>query len=77
MTTPQLSVKEIRQLAEIERGMDSGEIPYVVYAGHRTPIVRDVLDHLGLQSGQTVSHILWVAILETMILNLRQKLERE
>ncbi len=51
-----LTTEEIKMLAEVERQMDAGEVPFVVWAGNRMVVQQIVMDELGLESGQTVSH---------------------
>jgi hypothetical protein len=56
------SLAEIRQLAEIERDMDSGRLPFVMHAGQRLAVPRPILEELGLIAGQTVSDTIEAAI---------------
>ena len=59
-----LTNKQIRMLAEGERRMDAGEVPFVIIAGNRLAVLPVVMDELGLESGQTVSNTIVLAILE-------------
>ncbi len=69
--THKLTTEQIRMLAQAERQMDAGEISFVVCAGRRL-IVRPVLmEELGLETGQTVSDTLVLAILEANLAALR------
>ncbi len=61
--THKLNTEEIRILAELERQMDAGEVPFVVWAGNRMTVQQIIMDELGLESGQTVSHEIAGAIL--------------
>ncbi len=61
--TRKLTTEEIKMLAVVERRMDAGEVPFVVWAGERMAVQQIVMDELGLQSGQTVSHEIAGAIL--------------
>ncbi len=73
----QLSLEQIRGLAELERKMDSGDQPYVLNRGDRWAFSGDVLKHLGIESGRNVSDHLLIEIRKTNLLNLRMKMERE
>lgn len=72
----QLSVDDIRGLAKLQRSMDSGEQAFVVEGGNRWPFPLDVLSHLGVESGQTVSHTLLIEIMRVNIMNLKRERER-
>ena len=61
--THKLTTEEIRMLAKVERQMDAGEVPFVVCGGHRMTVQQVVMEELGLESGQTVSHEIAGAIL--------------
>ena len=66
-----LTIEEIRMLADLERRMDSGEQPYVIIEGHRAAVTPLVMDEFGLESGQTVSKPIFLAMLEANLANLR------
>ena len=59
-----LTNEEIRMLAQAERQMDAGEITFVVCDGRRMIVQPVVMEELGLETGQTVSSTLVLAILE-------------
>ena len=61
--TRKLTTEEIKLLAQAERLMDAGEVPFVVWDGGRMIVQPVVMDELGLESGQTVSHEIAGAIL--------------
>ena len=61
--TRKLTTEEIKMLAEVERQMDAGEVPFVVWGGRRMTVRQLVMDELGLETGQTVSHEIAGAIL--------------
>ena len=61
--TRKLTTEEIKMLAEVERQMDAGEVPFVVWGGQRMTVRQLVMDELGLETGQTVSHEIAGAIL--------------
>ena len=58
-----LTTEEIKMLAKAERQMDAGEVPFVVWQGGRMMVQQIVMEELGLESGQTVSHEIAGAIL--------------
>ena len=61
--TRKLTTEEIRILAKVERRMDAGEVPSVVWNGGRMMVQQIMMDELGLETGQTVSHEIAGAIL--------------
>ncbi len=64
-TDLKLTIGEIRMLAEQERRMDSGEQPYVFDKNRNRWSVRsEVMEELGLESGQQVSDPIITAIVE-------------
>lgn len=76
MKTPDLPAKEghmhltteqIRDLAKLERDMDAGRQPFVVWGGQRRSVTPAVMTELGLEAGQTVSDALAEAILRAHI----------
>jgi len=66
-----LSVEEIRMLADQERRMDSGELPFVNSPGGRMSVSPEVMAELGLAAGQTVSWPIMQAILEATLASLQ------
>lgn len=58
-----VSIDILRKLIELERKMDAGEQPFVVYKGDRAAFDGAVLDYFGATSGQTVSHTLLIAMM--------------
>ena len=71
------SNEEIRLLAESERAMDAGEIPFVIYHGQRASVQKPVMDQLGLVQGQTINDEIFGAMLRANIDDLRQKIAEE
>ncbi len=69
--THKLTTEQIRMLAQAERQMDAGEISFVVCAGRRLIVRPVVMEELGLETGQTVSDTLVLAILEANLAALR------
>lgn len=59
-----LTVEQIRMLAELERGMDAGKVPFVIYRDGRAAMDNECLTHFGLTQGQTVNDEIWRAIQE-------------
>jgi hypothetical protein len=66
-----LTAEEVRMLAEAERKMDTGEIPFVMYGGHRAAMRQEAMDHFKLKQGQTINDQIWIAILEFNIAHCR------
>ena len=62
--THKLTTEELHMLAEAERQMDAGEIPFVVWGANRMIVRPIVMDELRLKTGQTVSDTLAGAIME-------------
>ncbi len=54
---------EIRMLAECERMMDTGVIPFVVLGDQRVAVSKVVMDELDLKQGQTINSAIFGAIL--------------
>ncbi len=69
--THKLTTEQIRMLAQAERQMDAGEISFVVCAGGRLIVRPVVMEELGLETGQTVSNTLVLAILKANLAALR------
>jgi hypothetical protein len=51
-----LNDDQIRDLAKIERMMDSGKLSFVVYDGERWSFEQELLEEFQIKSGQTVTH---------------------
>ena len=60
----ELTDEQIRMLAECERKMDSGEMPYVIWRGQRLSQRPYVMERLGLVVGQTISDPIFKRALE-------------
>lgn len=69
--------EHIRILAAGERQMDAGEVPFVVNEGGRLMVTPQVMEELGLETGQTVSNQICIAICEANIAALNAQLETE
>lgn len=63
----EFTAEQIRMLAEVERMMDRGEMPFVIWRGLRSSVLPEVMIELGLEQGQTVTDILYDAILAASI----------
>ena len=74
-TIPQLSLEEIRGLALQQREMEAGRQPFVLSDGDRFAFPLDVLQRLGLESGQVVGRVLLCEIIRTNILDLQKRRE--
>ena len=59
-----LTNEQIRMLAQAERQMDAGEIPFGVCDGQRMSVRSVIMEELEIETGQTVSSTLLLAILE-------------
>ncbi len=56
------TTEQIRMLAEVERKMDAGEQPFVLYGGHRLAVNPATMAHLALAQGQTISDAIALAV---------------
>ena len=72
-----LSLEEVRRLALLERQMDEGTLAYVVYQGERCAMMPDVLEHLGLKSGQQVSSTIFHEIIKTNLAFLQRQIDEQ
>ena len=62
-----LTIDQIKMLAEAERKMDTGELSFVVAEGQRMLIDPLIMDEFGLVSGQTVTNTIVIEILKAKI----------
>ncbi len=69
-----LSIEEIRMLADGERRMDSGEQPFVNAPGGRLRVSPEVMEELGLVAGQTISVAIMQAIIEAQLASLQARI---
>ena len=72
-----LTDEEIRLLAECERKMDSGEMPWVSWHGERIAQTPYVMEHLGLKLGQTICDAIFVRALELKIEECQEGIARQ
>lgn len=68
--------EQLRLLAKAERDMDDGSLPFVWNRGQRFAVASEAMAHFDLRSGQTVSDVLVVAILQWTIAQLESEPER-
>ena len=71
------TLERIRLLAQAERDMDSGKIPYTMLDGRRVAIEADAMEALNLQQGQTINWSIFIALQEWRIAQCRHKLAEE
>jgi hypothetical protein len=62
--TMKINNEGIRLLAKLEREMDGGEQPYVMFDGGRAAVEKEVMKELSLQHGQTIDSTIFRRILE-------------
>ena len=70
----------LRMVAECDRMMDEGTIPFVMANGpsgrmERLAVTTEVMEELGLKQGQTVSTVIMNAIFEETLKQLKAKIE--
>lgn len=70
-----LSVDEIRMLADQERRMDSGEQRFVLWRGQRAAVDPLVAEELGLENGQTINDAIWRAMLQAQLAQVRAAIQ--
>jgi len=77
--TALIGIKELQMLAAIERQMDAGEVPWVRVDGssHRATIRAEIMDALGLVTGQTISWFLFGEILKINLGMLQEDIAKE
>ena len=71
--------ERIRIMAEAERMMDSGEIPYVIAPSNkgleRMAVASEIMDELGLTNGQTVNSCIIEAIFKLSLEKIVKRLD--
>jgi hypothetical protein len=58
------TIEQLRLLAEAERLMDEGKMPFVILRGERVSVQPEVMEELGLKQGQTINLSIFLAICE-------------
>lgn len=73
------SIEDLRMLAAAEREMDAGKVPWVRVEGAsaRAVMAPEIMDLLGLVSGQTVSWTLWGEIIRLTLKVCQEQLDAE
>ncbi len=78
MSAPEFTTEQIRMIAEVERDMDQGKIPFVVCDGQRVATSDECMDELGLEAGQTINSAIFQAMCLFGIKQCQEKIaERE
>ncbi len=72
-----LTIADIKMLAELERKMDSGEQPFVLWENQRWAFRPEILEECGVVAGQTISSVIYRALLEASILYGQRKIDEE
>jgi tyrosine-protein phosphatase YwqE len=68
-----LSDEEIRSLAKVERMMDAGNVPFVKLDGQRIMMTPEAMEHFELRSGQTITDVIFLAVLEFNLASIRAR----
>jgi len=61
------SVEETKALAKLERDMDSGAMPYVMFNWSRMAVTPDIMEELGLEQGQTINQAIMMSIMQAAL----------
>ena len=69
-----MNTLEIKMLAQVERDMDSGKQPFVIYAGDRLAVMQETMDEIELVTGQTISKNIFVNLMQMQLAQLRTEL---
>lgn len=78
MDIDNLPLDVLRGLAKQEREMDAGTQPFVRdEGGRRWSVTPEVMEQLGLVSGQTASHALITGILKATIASLEEQIKNQ
>lgn len=72
-----LSVEEVTALAHVEREMDAGRQPYVMWAGRRLAVMTEAMEMFQLQIGQTVDDAISLAIMKAHVAIIETRLATE
>lgn len=66
--------KELQGLARLERDMDQGRQPYVMWHGDRLSVPHAIMESLQLVNGQIISDPLFTAITQERIAHVEQQI---
>jgi hypothetical protein len=50
-----ITTKDLKLLAKLERDMDEGKQPFVIYGGGRLAVKEECMEEFGLKNGQTIN----------------------
>jgi len=70
-----MNIEIIRMLAKEERDMDEGKQEFVVYDNTRVAVSKRTMELLMLKTGQSISNIIFKAILESHIKECKDKIK--
>ena len=70
----ELSNEDIRALADLERMMDSGEVPFVILNGERVATNELIMSELGLEQGQTINREIFKAMMRAQLAALQAQM---
>jgi len=68
-----LTVDQIKALAQLERDMDSGKTPYAVFEGERIALNEEVMEHLGLETKQNINRTILSSIQNYYLAEMKAK----
>lgn len=68
---------EVKMLASVERDMDDGKQPYVVWQGGRLAVMSEAMEMFNLRSGQTVSNFIAGEIMKAHVAIMEAKIALE
>lgn len=80
MQIPEFTVEQLRMLAEQEREMDAGRVPFVRLRDQRMAMTASAMAEFGLKAGQTINDQIFMGILRFNLAELRfnlAEMERE
>ncbi len=69
-----LTTQDMQLLAQAERDMDAGLVPFVVLNGMRNLVSADTMSELGLVSGQQVTPSMMTAIIKKSLADMQAEL---
>jgi len=72
-----LSNDQIKMLAEQQREMDAGNVPFAILNGNRLASTAEIMTELGLEQGQTIDMVIFGAMLEASLASIHAKIALE